>query len=537
MERLTYKTLKTQGYDGYLLQEAPERVLQFGDGNFLRAFVDHFIDEMNEKADFDGKVVVVQPNAPKLNPKLNEQDGLYTLFLRGREHGEQVCHKRVISCVSRVLNANEQWADVLSCAGNPNLRFLISNTTEAGIVYDDGCRLEDAPPKSFPAKLTAFLYERFTLGLPGFVILPCELIDYNGRTLAKCIDQYIDLWGLGEDFRGWVSRENILCDTLVDRIVTGYPKTESATLCADLGYDDQMIDTGEVFGSWVIEGPKSLALELPFQRAGLPIQIVEDHAPYKQRKVRILNGAHTSMVLGAFLAHKDIVRDCMEDDVIRGFMNKTLFDEIIPTLDLPKEQLMDFAASVIDRFNNPYIDHSLLAISLNSTSKWKARVMPSLLEYVKRMGALPACITFSFAAYIAFYHKAAARSEGCLVGCRGNSDVEPGNVCPNTTCTNYYEVKDDDWILDFYDAHRDDTAEEIVHAVVHNERMWGTALAGLSVTDPASGSAITFEAAVIEALKRIETVGMYNALAEAAGMDSSADTEDFSALTVLEVLR
>ncbi|MBQ6949332.1 MAG: tagaturonate reductase, partial [Firmicutes bacterium] len=208
MERLTYKTLESQGYDGYLLHEAPERVLQFGDGNFLRAFADHFIDEMNEKAGFDAKVVVVQPNAPTLNPKLNEQEGLYTLFLRGRDRGEQVNHKRVISCISRVINAREQWSQVLACAANPSLRFLISNTTEAGIVYDDGCRREDAPPKSFPAKLTAFLYERFRLGLPGFVILPCELIDYNGRALAKCIGQYIDLWALGEDFRAWVSREN-----------------------------------------------------------------------------------------------------------------------------------------------------------------------------------------------------------------------------------------------------------------------------------------------------------------------------------------
>ena len=514
MERLTYKTLADQGYDGYLLKEALERVLQFGDGNFLRAFADHFIDEMNEKAGFDAKVVVVQPNAPKLNPKLNEQEGLYTLFLRGRENGEQVNHKRVISCVSRVINANQQWADVLACAANPDLRFIISNTTEAGIVYDDGCHLEDAPPKSFPAKLTAFLYERFTLGLPGFVILPCELIDYNGRALAKCIGQYIDLWNLDDDFRDWVSRENIICDTLVDRIVTGYPKSEAAALCEELGYDDQMIDTGEVFGTWIIEGPESLSLELPFAQAALPIQIVEDHAPYKQRKVRILNGAHTSMVLGAFLAHQDIVRDCMENDVIRSFLNKALFEEIIPTLDLPMDQLTEFAASVIDRFNNPYIDHSLLAIALNSTSKWKARVMPSVLEYVKRRGELPPCLTLSFAAYIAFYHKAQARNGNCLVGCRGNSDVEPGNVCPNTTCSNYYEVKDDDWVLDFFDEHRSDSAEEIVHDVVHNERMWGTALAGLSVTDSASGAVITFEAAVTEALKRIQAVGMYNAFTE-----------------------
>ena len=508
MTRLTYKALESQGFDGYLLKNAPERVLQFGDGNFLRAFADHFIDEMNEKAGFNAKVVMVQRASPKLNPTLNEQDGLYTLFLRGREQGRQVNHKRVISCISRVLNASEQWSEVLACAKNPDLRFVISNTTEAGIVYDPGCRREDAPPKSFPGKLTAFLYERFRLNLPGFVILPCELIDYNGRALTKCIDQYIDQWELGEDFRRWVVEDNVICDTLVDRIVTGYPKSEAASLCAELGYDDRMIDTGEVFGSWVIEGPDWLAKELPFQQAGLPIMIVKDHAPYKQRKVRILHGDHTSMVLGAFLAHQDIVRDCMEEDVIRGFMNKTLYDEIIPTLDLPRDQLTDFAASVIDRFNNPYIDHSLLAISLNSTSKWKARVMPSLLEFVKRTGELPPCLTFSFAAYLAFYHGAKARGENCLAGCRGTSDVEPGVLCPNTTCTNYYEVKDDDWVLDFYYDHRCDSAADIVHAVVHNERMWGNALAELP----------GFEDAVAAALSRIEAVGMYNAMGEAASV-------------------
>ena len=511
MKRLNYTTLKEQGFDGYLLQEAPERVLQFGDGNFLRAFADHFIDEMNEKANFQGKVVVVQPAAPQLNPTLNEQEGLYTLFLRGREQGQQVNHKRVISCVSRVLNANQQWEQVLQCAENPNLRFLISNTTEAGIVYDPDCRMEDAPPKSFPGKLTQFLYQRFRLGLPGFVILPCELIDYNGRALAKCIDQYIDLWGLEDDFRRWVQEENTICDTLVDRIVTGYPKSEATSLCEELGYDDRMIDTGEVFGAWVIEGPKSLALELPFEQAGLPIQIVEDHAPYKQRKVRILNGAHTSMVLAGYLAGESIVRGCMENDIIRNFMNQTIHQEIIPTLDLPLDQLTEFADAVTERFNNPYIDHSLLAISLNSTSKWKARVMPSLLEYVARFGTLPALLTFSFAAYIAFYHGATSRGEGCLVGCRGTKDNVDEGPCTNKTCTNYYEVKDDDWVLNFYYDHRMDSVEDLVHAVVHNERMWGTALSQLAVEIPTT---MTFEQAVIGYLTRIESVGMYRALSE-----------------------
>lgn len=489
MNLLNYQTLKDQGYDGYLLKDAPERVLQFGEGNFLRAFVDCFIDQMNEKAGFDGKVVLVQPIAPGLAKLINDQEGLYTLFLRGQENQEAVNRKRVISCVSRCLNPYEEYQAVLDCAKNPDLRFLVSNTTEAGIVFDPACKADDAPPSSFPGKLTAFLYERFQLGLPGFIILSCELIDHNGEELKKCVKQYVDLWGLGEAFAKWVETENTFCSTLVDRIVTGYPRSEAQDICQELGYQDNLLDTGEVFGLWVIEGPQSIKDELPFEKAKLPILVVDDHTPYKQRKVRILNGAHTSMVLGAYLAGQDIVRSCMEDSVIHGFMNKTIYDEIIPTLDLPKNELTDFAAAVTERFQNPYIDHSLLSISLNSTSKWKARVMPSLLEYEKRTGSLPKCLTFSFAAYVAFYHNGKEKGENCLVGKRGE---------------NTYEIKDDPWVLDFYYDHRNDDEADIARAVVNNERMWGPQLAALP----------GFEDAVAQALMRIKAVGVYRAMEE-----------------------
>lgn len=489
MNKLCYKTLEEQNFEGYLLKDAPERVLQFGEGNFLRAFVDYFIDVMNEKAGFNGKVVLAQPIAPGLAGMINDQEGLYTLFLRGRENGQQVNHKRVISCVSRCLNPYENYQALLDCAKNPDLRFLVSNTTEAGIVFDPACKADDAPPSSFPGKLTAFLYERWKLGLKGFIILSCELIDHNGDELRKCVGQYIDLWGLEDDFKAWVEKENIFCSTLVDRIVTGYPRAEAEGICKELGYQDNIIDTGEVFGFWVIEGPQSIKDEFPVDEAGLPILVVDDHTPYKQRKVRILNGAHTSMVLGAYRAGQDIVRNCMEDDVIRGFMNKTIYDEIIPTLDLPKEELTDFAAAVTERFNNPYIDHALLAIALNSTAKWKARVMPSLLEYVNRKGELPRCITFSLAAYIDFYHAAKEAGENCLIGKRGEDT---------------YEIKDDQWVLDFYLEHKDDDAKAIAHAVVNDQRMWGDELSKLD----------GFEAAVAAALERIEAVGMYQAMKE-----------------------
>ena len=489
MERLSYKTLEEQGYTGYLLKDAPERVLQFGEGNFLRAFVDYFIDLMNEKAGFDSKVVLTQPSSPRLNTRFAPQDGLYTLLLRGRENGEAVERKRIISCVSRCLNITQQFEDYLACAENPELRFIASNTTEAGIAFDPSCKADDAPPSSFPAKLTLLLYKRWKLGLKGFIILSCELIDHNGDELKKCVKQYIDLWALEKEFTAWVEEENIFCSTLVDRIVTGYPRAEAEALCEKFGYQDDIIDTGEVFAAWVIEGPQSIKEEFPFEQAGLPIIVVDDVTPYKQRKVRILNGAHTSMVLGAYLAGQDIVRSCMEDENIRTFMNNAIYEEIIPTLDLPKEDLLDFAAAVTERFNNPYIDHRLLDISLNSTSKWKARVMPSVTEYYKRNGSLPKRLTFSFAAYIAFYHTAKERGEGCLKGIRGDST---------------YDIKDDAWVLDFFYDHREDTAEEIVHAVVNNDRMWGTALAELP----------GFEAAVLSDLKNIESLGAADAIRE-----------------------
>ena len=440
MKKLNYEVLKENGYKGYVLKDAPEKVLQFGEGNFMRAFVDYFVDVMNEKAGFNGKVVLVQPirnveGGFRLNDRINEQEGLYTLFLRGFQDGKKVNDKRVISSVSRCLNAYEDYEEVMKCAENPELRFILCNTTEAGIRYDAECKFEDKPGESYPAKLTQFMYHRFeTFGKEegkGFIILSCELIDDNGKELEKCVLKYAKQWNLGEEFIAWIQKENVFCSTLVDRIVTGYPRNEASAICEELGYEDNVLDTGEIFGFWVIEGPQSIKKEFPIEEAGLPILITDNHKPYKQRKVRILNGAHTSFVLGAYLAGKDIVRDCMNDEVICGFMNKTIYDEIIPTLDLPKEELLDFAAAVTERFKNPFIDHALLAISLNSTSKWKARVMPSLKEYVKRKGALPKCITASFAFYIAFFSGHTLTDEGLIAEREGNT----------------YTVKDDKVLL------------------------------------------------------------------------------------------
>ena len=490
MKKLCYQTLEEMHYDGYLLKNAPERVLQFGEGNFLRAFVDYFIDMLNEKTGFNSKVVLCQPIASGLADMINEQEGLYTLYLRGFQGGQKVNSKRIISCVSRCLNPYQDFEALLKCAENPDLRYITCNTTEAGITYNPECLFTDVPADSYPGKLTQFMYRRFqTFGAEkgkGFVILSCELIDNNGAELKKCVLQYAEQWNLGEDFITWIQEENIFCSTLVDRIVTGYPRSEAASISEENGYIDNLIDTGEIFGFWVIEGPESLNEELPFEKAGLPVLITDDHKPYKQRKVRILNGAHTSFVLGAYLAGENIVRDCMDNEIICGFMNKTIYNEIIPTLALPQEELENFAASVTERFKNPFIDHALLAISLNSTSKWKARVMPSLKGYLKKTGSLPACITASFAFYIAFY--------------RGQDLTEEGMKAIRGADT--YIIRDDRFVLEFFDAHKNDGTAALVHAICANKEFWGEDLSLLP----------GFEEAVTGYLKTMEEKGAYEVM-------------------------
>lgn len=486
MQQLSYKTLADQHYKGYLLKDAPERVLQFGEGNFLRAFVDYFIDMMNEKAGFNTKVVLTQPIAPGLAPLVNKQEGLYTLLLRGSENGRAVDDRRVISCVSRCLNPYEDYAALLKVAHNPELRFIVSNTTEAGIVYDPAPRFEDTPPASFPAKLTRFLYERYTAFAgaadKGLVILSCELIDNNGKELAACVEKHIAAWALPAEFAAWVKANCIFCSTLVDRIVPGRIRDAAAVakLEQELGYHDELLDVGEVFGFWVIEGPKSLAEELPFAKAGLPVIFTDDVTPYKKRKVRILNGAHTSMVLAAYLAGQNIVRSCMQDEVTRGFMNKAIYEEIIPTLPLPKAELDEFAAAVADRFNNPFVDHELLSISLNSTSKWRARVQPSLEGYLEEKKELPRCLTMSLAALIAFY--------GCHIESR-----EENALCCRRPAGDVYKVMDDAWVLDFYWQHKNDAPAALAEAVLKNTEMWGRDLTAL----PGFADAVKADLAVI----------------------------------------
>ena len=378
------------------MKQRTERFIQFGEGGFLRGFADWMIQKMNEKTDFEGSVVVVQPIEKGMCDILTAQNCRYTHIIRGEEGVET----SVIDVISRCVKPYEDFEGFLKLAEIPTMRYVISNTTEAGIAFKEEDKATDAPPASFPAKVTLLLKRRFECGLPGFVFLPCELIDRNGDNLKKIVLRYIDLWGLGADFAAWVERENVFCSTLVDRINTGYPKDEKI----DLGYEDKMLNTSEYFHLWVIETDLDLEKELPFSKAGLNVIVTRDALEkYRTRKVRILNGAHTSMVPYALLSGFDTVKSCMDDDKMRAYVRKCIFEEIIPTLDLPKDELVAYAEDVLTRFSNPYIKHYLSSIALNSVSKFKVRVLPSILEYKKRFGVYPKTLVFAFARLIEFY--------------------------------------------------------------------------------------------------------------------------------------
>ncbi len=377
-----------------------ETIIQFGSGNFLRGFADHFIHILNEKGLYDGKIVIVQPTKNGKTQIINEQNGKYNLFLRGIVNGREFCDHTEIKSVSRGIDPYTDFEEYLKLAENSQMRFIISNTTEAGIEFDESCAFGDKPALSFPGKLTQLLYHRFEMGLDGFVIFPCELIDDNGDELKKCVLQYARLWKLNVDFIKWIENENIFCNTLVDRIVTGYPKDEADELGEIIGYDDKLLNTAEPFHLWVIEG--NFENELPQKKAGINVIWTNDVSPYKKMKVRILNGAHTSLVFPSLLCEFETVKDSIEDKQLKDYLNLCLFEYILPTLGKTDESLA-FAKSVIERFSNPYIKHMWKSISLNSVSKFSVRVLPTILEYLNTESELPKPLVFSLACLVEYY--------------------------------------------------------------------------------------------------------------------------------------
>ncbi|EMD5393545.1 tagaturonate reductase [Salmonella enterica] len=428
------KTLNRRDFPG---ARYPERIIQFGEGNFLRAFVDWQVDLLNEHTDLGAGVVIVRPIESEFPPSLNTQDGLYTTLIRGlNEKGEVVSDARLIRSVTREIS------------------------------YRAGDKFDDAPAVSYPAKLTRLLYERYHhfngAVDKGWVIMPCELIDYNGEALRELIVRYAEEWALPAGFLPWLDLANVFCSTLVDRIVTGYPRDETAQLEAELGYHDAFLDTAEHFYLFVIQGPQSLTQELRLDKYPLNILIVDDIKPYKARKVAILNGAHTALVPVAYLAGLDTVGDAMNDAGICAFVEKAIYEEIIPVLDLPREALESFASAVTGRFRNPYIKHQLLSIALNGMTKFRTRILPQLLEGQQANGQLPVRLTFALAALIAFY--------------RGERSGES------------YPVQDDAFWIERYAQlwrqHRDQTIDTaaLVKSVLAEKGHWGqdlTCITGL----------------------------------------------------------
>ena len=399
----------------------PTRIIQFGEGNFLRAFVDWIVWNTNRKTDFNAGVVVVQPIEKGMVDVLNSQDGLYHVNLQGIDKGEAVDSIQMIDVINGGLNPYTHFDDYLALAENPDIRFVISNTTEAGIAFDPSCCLEDRPASSYPGKLTQLLYHRYRHFngdmSKGFIILPCELIFLNGKELKKCIYQYMDLWQLEPEFRTWFEQACGVYCTLVDRIVPGYPKDTIAQIHERIGYEDKLVVKGEIFHLWVIEAPESVAEEFPADKAGLNVLFVPSEAPYHERKVTLLNGPHTVLSPVGYLSELDTVRECVEDPEIGKFVRKVMYEELMETLNLPKPELQAFADSVVERFVNPYVKHFVTSIMLNSFPKYKTRDLPGLKTYLERKGELPKGLVLGLAAIITYYKG----------GKRGDVEIAPND--------------------------------------------------------------------------------------------------------------
>ena len=461
----------------------PIKFLQFGQGNFLRGFFDWQIDLLNERTGLNAGVVVVRPRGGSGSPLLDVQDGLFTTVVRGLdERGAPVSEYRTIACVQREINPATMYGDYLALARLPELRFIVSNTTEAGIATNDTDAFDDAPPSAFPAKLARLLFGRYTCFHgsvdKGLVLLPCELIENNGPALKAAVLHFARLWQLDAGFAAWIDSACVFCSTLVDRIVTGFPDGEADAIAADLGYTDQFLVAAEYYYLFVIEGPAWLAEELKLAGANLNIRLVDDITPYKKRKVGILNGGHTALVPVALLAGLATVGEAVNDEQVGRYLADTLEQEIIPALPLPQDELRQFARDVLLRFRNPYIQHRLASIALNSWSKFAARIAPQLLRYVELQGQLPQRLVLALAATMRLYRgdvMALADDGATLVWFKAAwQDVDAGDL----------------------------SLEQLAQGWLANDKVWGrdmNAVPGLAQ-------------AVAGALARIESDGMRGAL-------------------------
>ena len=444
----------------------PLKILQFGGGNFLRGFTDWMIDELNQATDFNGGVVLVKPTEKGDYTKLRQQDGLFHVLTKGIRDGQLVSEIQLIQCVQQIIHPYREWAAFLKTAEIPTLQFIVSNTTEAGIQFNKKDHNEDTPPKEFPAKLTLWLYRRWQhfqgRAESGCIHLPCELIQQNGTQLKACILAYADLWQLNDGFKYWINQHNHFYNTLVDRIVPGFPANNVEEIYREIGYQDELMVVAEPYHIWVIEGGKAVQKALPFEKTNLNVVFTKDLTPYRQLKVRILNGAHTTMVPLGYLAGLETVRAAVEDEKVGAFLKKAVWEEILPTLDFPQAQKEKYAHDVLDRFKNPFIHHQLLRISLNSTAKYKTRVLPSFLTFYEKTGNLPPHLVAALAALICFYS-----------GKRGQEPIP---------------LKDSEFALSFFERiwknweHNHQNTAQLVQEVLQETAFWErdlTAIKGL----------------------------------------------------------
>lgn len=414
MENLNRKIFS--GNAAYPINKRKIKILQFGEGNFLRAFADWIIQTMNDSEAYNGGVAVVQPMLSGRVAELEKQDGLYTLYLEGVDNGQTLKKHRVIDVLNDFINPYERYDKFIQYARSEDLEIIISNTTEAGISLDASDTDLTKCPKSFPGKLLAFLYERYNYFKGdykrGLGIIPCELIDNNGAELKRVLTELAVINKLGDSFIKWLSEANHFTNTLVDRIVPGYPKDNIAEIRAETGYIDTCVVKGEIFHLWVLENNDFIQRKFPADKCGLNVIFAKDIKPYKERKVKILNGAHTALVPIAYLNGFDTVRESVCDPVTGGFLRKLIFDEIKPTVKLPANETAAFAESVLERFQNPFIRHELMSIALNSTTKFRTRLLPTLIDYVGLYKKLPVNLCHAFAALILFHR-----------GRRGNENI------------------------------------------------------------------------------------------------------------------
>ncbi|MEH7094173.1 tagaturonate reductase [Neobacillus vireti] len=441
----------------------PEKILQFGEGNFLRGFVDWQVQVLNQKTNFNGSVVVVQPRGFEKIDKLNRQDGLFSLYLQGIKDGGPVNEHMVIDSISRGINLFTNYQDYMKLAASTDLRFIISNTTEAGITFDPDDKFEDRPQRSFPGKLTAFLYQRFQAFdgdiKRGCIIIPCELIENNGVKLKEIVLRYADFWNLGSEFTAWLEQANTFCSSLVDRIVPGFPTDSADEKMAEIGYQDDLMVVGEQYHLWVIEGPEFLMEELPIHGTGLNTLIVNNLTPFRTRKVKILNGAHTAMTPVGYLAGLDTVEESVNDPEVGLFIKNLIAEEIIPTLEGDLGELTVYAGEVWNRFANPYIKHYLMSISLNSISKFTTRNLPALLEYVAVKQTLPKRMVFSLSSLIYFYR-----------GKRAEEDIQLQDHCEILQYFAMIWKQYEDNLIDI---------KELTERVLSEQKLWDINLASI----------------------------------------------------------